>query len=89
MKLIKKLFLWLLGIAASIVLLVVGLQTYYHFTPAALSAEALALNQRAAKIPTITENGYRLNGLLAPAGLDPTQYGRCLAQASELHTAEV
>jgi hypothetical protein len=89
MKLIKKLFLWLLGIAASIVLLVVGLQTYYHFTPATLSAEALALNQRAAKIPTITENGYRLNGLLAPAGLDPTQYGRCLAQASELHTAEV
>jgi hypothetical protein len=78
----------LLGIAIGIVLLVVGVQTYYHFTPVALSAETLALNARAAKIPTITENGYRLNGLLAPRALDAVQFGRCRADASEAHRLE-
>jgi hypothetical protein len=37
---------WLLGVVAGIALLVIALQTYYHFTPVARSAEAMALNVR-------------------------------------------
>jgi hypothetical protein len=89
MKLLKKCFLGLCAMLAGLVLLVAVLQTFYHFTPAALSPEAQALNTRAAKVTWTTENGYRLNGLLAPRDVDPVQYGRCLADATIAHNARI
>ena len=50
-----------------------------------MSAEALALNARAAKLPTLTENGYRLNGLFAPREQDAVVFGKCLLDAQEQH----
>ena len=61
------------------------LQIYYRLTPVALSAESLALNARAAKLPTLTENGYRLYGLFAPRDQDAVLFGRCLLEAQERH----
>ncbi len=89
MRLIKKLLKWLLGVLASVVALVIALQTYYHFTPVALSAEAVALNAEAEKFTWTTENGYRLNGVLAPRNADPVAYGRCLVDVAVAHDSQV
>ena len=65
-----------------------NLQIYYKLTPSALSPEAVQLNERAALLPTVTENGYRLYGLLAPKDVDPVRYGRCLLDANDVHRTE-
>lgn len=83
MKIVKKIIWWLLAIPLLLIAAIVIVQTYYHFTPVPLSAEAQALNARAAKLPEVTENGYRLNGLEAPREQDPVAYGQCLASAWE------
>jgi hypothetical protein len=80
MKIFKKVLLWLAAIPLALIAAVVVVQTYYALTPVPLSKEAEELNARAAKLPTVTENGYRLNGLLAPKDLDPVVYGRCLVE---------
>ena len=84
----KRFGLWCVGLVTSIVLLMVGLQIYYQLTPSALSAEALRLNERAALLPTVTENGYRLYGMLVPKDVEPVRYGRCLLDANLAHRAE-
>jgi hypothetical protein len=83
MKTFKKILLWLAAIPLALIAAVVVVQTYYALTPVPLSKQAEELNARAAKLPTVTENGYRLNGLLAPRGHDPVAYGKCLVNASE------
>jgi hypothetical protein len=88
MKIAKKILLWITGLVASIAALVVLLQVFYTLTPSSLSPEAVELNARAALLPTFTENGYRLNGLLAPKDVDAVRYGRCLLDASNAHRTE-
>ncbi|HPV22768.1 MAG TPA: hypothetical protein PLJ65_01220, partial [Casimicrobium sp.] len=88
MKTFKKILLWLAAIPLALIAAVVVVQTYYALTPVPLSKEAEELNARAAKLPTVTENGYRLNGLLAPAGQDPVVYGKCIAAADEQRTKD-
>ena len=85
MKIVKKILLSLLAIPLVPFAAVAGLQIYYRLTPVAFSAEALALNVRAAKLPTLTENGYRLYGLFAPKEQDAVVFGKCLIDAQELH----
>jgi len=89
MKIAKKILLSLLAIPLVLLAFAVAVQTYYHFTPVALSAEAIALSARAAKLPTLTENGYRLYGLFAPREQDPVVFGKCLTDAYEQHRREV
>ena len=86
MKAFKKIVLLLAAIPLVLIAVVIVVQTYYALTPVPLSQQAVELNARAAKLPTVTENGYRLNGLLAPAGQDPVVYGKCLAAADEQRT---
>lgn len=81
MHVIKKILLWFVGLVASFAVAIVGIQVFYVLTPIALSPETVALNERAARLPAVTENGYRLYGLLAPKDVDPVRYGRCLADA--------
>ena len=88
MKIFKKILLWLAAIPLLLIASVVVVQTYYALTPVPLSKQAEELNARAAKLPTVTENGYRLNGLLAPAGQDPVVYGKCIAAADEQRTKD-
>jgi hypothetical protein len=78
MKTFKKILLWLAAIPLALIAAVVVVQTYYALTPVPLSKEAEELNARAAKLPTVTENGYRVHGLLAPKQQDPVAYGKCL-----------
>jgi hypothetical protein len=88
MKIVTKVLLALLAIPVALLTVAIAVQTYYHLTPKTLSAEALGLNARAAKLPTVTENGYRLNGLLAPREQDAVVYGKCLLDAQEQHRRE-
>ena len=88
MKVVKKILLSLLAIPLVLVAVLVALQTYYHVTPVALSAEALELNARAAKLPTLTENGYRFYGLMAPREQDAVVFGKCLFDAQAQHRRE-
>ena len=88
MKIAKKILLWFIGLIALTAALMVGLQIYYKQTPSALSPETVQLNARVALLPTVTENGYRLHGLLAPGDVDPVQYGRCLTDANDTHRRE-
>ncbi len=85
MKIVKKILLGLLAIPLAFLAVAAVLQIYYRLTPVALSAEALALNARAAKLPTLTENGYRLKGLFAPREQDAVVFGKCLLDAQEQH----
>ena len=85
MKIVKKILLSLLAIPLVLLTVVVVAQVYYHLTPLALSAETLQLNARAAKLPTLTENGYRLYGLFAPREQDAVAFGKCLLDAQERH----
>ena len=55
MKIVKTILLGLLAIPLVLLAAVVVVQTYYHLTPVALSTEALELNARAEKLPTLTE----------------------------------
>jgi hypothetical protein len=89
MKVIKTLVLGALALVALLVFTVVGLQAWYRLTPVALSVEANALIERAAQLPTTTENGYRLNGINAPRDQDAVVYGRCMADTySSFRAAE-
>lgn len=81
MHVIKKVLFWLVGLIATVAVAIVGIQVFYVLTPVVLSPETVALNERAARLPAVTENGYRLYGLLAPKDVDPVRYGRCLADA--------
>lgn len=80
MKAFKKIVLWLAAIPLVLIAVVFFVQTYYALTPVPLSQQAVELNARAAKLPTVTENGYRVHGLLAPQGQDPIAYGKCLVE---------
>jgi hypothetical protein len=75
----------LLRLSAQLVLglfcALVALRLYYHWTPSELSAQAQQWNERAQSLPKDTENGLRMLGLLAPEGVDPVVYGRCLLMA--------
>lgn len=88
MQIVKKMLLWWVGTIAAFAALVVSLQVVYKLTPSALSPETVRLNERAALLPTVTENGYRAYGLLAPKDADPAAYGRCLIDANDAHRAE-
>ncbi len=85
MKILKRILLGLFAIPLAVLVAAIVVQTYYHFTPSILSMDALGLNARAAKLPTLTENGYRLNGLLAPREQDAVVFGKCLLDAQEQH----
>jgi hypothetical protein len=88
MKIAQKILLRLIALIALVAALMIGLQIYYKLTPPALSPEAAQLNARAALLPTVTENGYRFYGLLAPKDVAPVRYGKCLVDAHDAHRAE-
>ena len=88
MRIIKTAVLWLVGLVAAVAAVVLGLQIFYKLSPVALSPETVALNERAAKLPVVTENGYRAYGLLAPKDVDPVRYGRCLVDAQNSQREE-
>ena len=85
MKIVKKILFGLLIVPLALLVAAMVAQTYYQLTPAALSVEALELNARAAKLPTLTENGYRLYGLFAPREQDAVVFGKCLLDAQDQH----
>lgn len=58
-------------------------QLFYWLVPVKPSQAALRLQEVAARRPAWTENGFRLAGLLAPAGEDPVAFGRCLYPDAE------
>jgi hypothetical protein len=80
MKIVKKILVWFFGIVALLALAFVGLHIYYRLTPVELSEEAKSLLKETAHMGQLTENGYRLHGLLAPEGMDPAVYGKCYVQ---------
>ncbi len=88
MKVARKILLWCVGMVATIATVIIDLQIFYKLTPSMLSSETLSLNERAALLPTVTENGYRLYGLMAPKDVDPVRYGKCLYDASNAHRTE-
>lgn len=88
MKIGKKILWVCLALVAAVAILIVGLQSFYKLTPSVLSPEAVQLNERAALLPTVTENGYRLYGMLAPKNVDPVRYGRCLLDANHVQSVE-
>ena len=88
MRIIKTAVLWLVGLVAAVAAVVLGLQIIYKLSPVALSPETVALDERAAKVPVVTENGYRAYGLLAPKDVDPVRYGRCLVDAQNSQREE-
>ena len=88
MRIFKVALLLLVVLITLLVLPIVALGTYYVFTPAALSSEAASLDARAKLLPKITENGYRLYGILAPADIAPEQYGKCRFNAYEQQRTE-
>ena len=88
MKIVTKVLMGLLAIPLVLLAVAVLVQTYYHLTPVPLSVEALGLNARAEKLPTVTENGYRLYGLFAPRDQDPVTFGKCLFDAQDQHRRE-
>ncbi|TAF99644.1 MAG: hypothetical protein EAZ43_15415 [Betaproteobacteria bacterium] len=69
--------IWLASGLAVLVSAFVAVHTYYYFTPVQLSDEAKQLLAETAPMAQLTDNGYRLIGLLAPEGVDPVAYGRC------------
>jgi len=81
MRWFKRIVLGVLAAVVVLLLAVVGLQVWYRFTPVDASAEAKGLVDKAAKLPTLTDNGYRLYGIEAPQALDATEYGRCQYEA--------
>jgi hypothetical protein len=62
----------------TIVGMFVALHTVYWLTSPPLSPEAKAYEAQANALPTFTDNAYRVQGLLAPATLEPVAYGRCI-----------
>ena len=68
-----KIGLLLIGVVGTIAALIIGLQIYYQLTPTALSPDAVRLNERAAMLPTLTENGHRLYGIVARNNVDPVR----------------
>ncbi len=81
MKYIKKFLFWASGLIAALVLAIIALQVYYRLTPVELSAEAKALLEETKHMAQLTENGYRMHGILAPDGIDPAAYGKCYVDA--------
>ena len=88
MRILKTILLRLFALIVSIGLLIAGVQTYYHFTPTALSPLVAEINARAALLPTLTENGFRLSGLLSSKSGDPVEHGRCLKRANDAQRRE-
>lgn len=88
MRIVKVILMSLIGLIALLAAPIVALGTYYVFTPVALSSEATSLDARAKQLSEITENGYRLYGLLAPADIAPEQYGKCRFNVNEQQRAE-
>jgi hypothetical protein len=88
MKLAMKIVLWMFGAVAALCLLVLGLQLYYRLTPVELNADAKAMIAETKHMTSLTDNGYRMHGLLAPEGIDPVQYGRCHVSLMETHRLE-
>jgi hypothetical protein len=80
MKWLKKILLWFAGFVCALALAFVGLHVYYRLTPVELSEEAKTLLAETAHMAQLTDNGYRLHGLLAPEGMDPVEYGKCYVQ---------
>lgn len=54
------------------------LHTVYWLVSPPLSPQAQDYEALAKALPTSTDNAYRVEGLFAPAALDPVQYGRCV-----------
>lgn len=54
------------------------LHTVYWLVSPPLSPQAQGYEALAKALPTSTDNAYRVEGLFAPAALDPAQYGRCV-----------
>jgi hypothetical protein len=86
MKLAKKIALWVSAVVLALAAAFAALHTYYRFTPVALSAEANALLAETAHMVQLTDNGYRMHGLLAPDGMDPLAYGKCYAQTRKKYS---
>jgi hypothetical protein len=80
------------GIAAWLVSIVL-LHVFYVLVPAKPTPAVLRIEKEAAQRPFLTENGFRLAGLLAPAGSDPVAFGRCLyaetVEQVEAHALDV
>ncbi len=88
MKLFKKIVLWLAGIIATLTLAFIALHIYYRLTPVELSDEAKTLLKETAHMAQLTDNGYRMHGLLAPEGMDPVVYGKCIEKVHVEHAQE-
>ena len=74
---------WLgLGIAAWLASVLLT-QVFYWLVPAKPSPAVLRFHEEASRKPRLTENGFRLAGLQAPAGWDPVAFGRCLYPDAE------
>jgi hypothetical protein len=74
---------WLgLGITAWVASVLLT-QGFYWLVPAKPSPAVLSLQDEASRKPRLTENGFRLAGLRAPAGWDPVAFGRCLYPDAE------
>lgn len=54
------------------------LHTVYWLVSPPLSPQAQGYEALAKALPISTNNAYRVEGLFAPAALDPAQYGRCV-----------
>ena len=79
----KRFAFWLgLGIAAWLASILLT-QAFYWLVPAKPSLAVLRLQEEASRRPVLTENGFRLAGLQAPAGWDPVAFGRCLYPDAE------
>ncbi len=78
---LKRLALALVLPILALLVAVIVLQVGYRLTPTSLSEEAQALAREVERLPRQTDNGYRLAGLLAPEGLNPVAYGRCVTEA--------
>lgn len=87
MKFVKKALLGLVALPLALLLVVVLVQAYYHLSPVEVTAEAKALDAEATMLPAVTDNGFRAYGILAPEGMDPVAYGKCLI-ASQKTLAE-
>jgi hypothetical protein len=57
---------------------VVLVQAAYRLRPVQPSEATIRLEQEAAQRPLFFENGFRYTGFLAPAGMDPLAFGRCM-----------
>lgn len=83
MKWIRNILLAPLVVLLALVASIGLVQTYYHLAPVAPSDDTRWLDGEAKGQPTVTENGYRAYGVLAPPSVDLVKFGKCLVQAGE------